>query len=453
MADLIADTVRGLKSAFSFTNDGRYRYPWRGLPNERQHAELIGDGSGNSIVGSAVNWICANGPQAPLTLVRESDDGVPEVIRKHPFLKIARRPTWIPEARRSWYDGRLLQMALLASFTIDGNAYVYKLRSRDTGKILQRWYLPHWLVEPRWPSDRDNTVYISHYEYKPFGVPVELSPDDVEHYRFGIDPENTRKGWSRLKTVLREIMTDEEAARFTASTLVNFGMPGVLISPANLGEKTKPIGPDERLALKEQFIQNFSGDNRGQPMVLSRPATLEQFGFSPEQLQLSALRDVPEERITSALGVRAAVLGLGTGLQGVKVGATMRMEWDMSWKGGLIPTQAIIAEQMREQLLPEYVTDAELEDLTPYFDYARAGVLHEERMANATYWALLARAGGAKRSEFRAGVGLRVDPDGKDDVYMPSPGVELVDPAMEAPGAESDEGETVPPSEEEEVAA
>ena len=429
MPGLVAETIRDIKR-LAFPSDGRYALPFRpGLPNERNYRDLVGDGSHNSIVAAAVNWVVRNGPSAPLVLVREEEEGVPIVIRRHPFLTTWRRPTWIPEERRSWYGGRELLMAILASFTIDGNAYVYKVRSQ-TGEVVQRWYIPQWLIEPRWPQERGNRVFISHYEYRPFGVPVELDPADVDHFRFGLDPQNTRKGLSPIASVFRELGIDEEASRFTASVLINFGMPGVLISPANLGDKTKTMDENARLALKEQFIQNFSGDRRGEPMVLSRPAQLEQFGFSPKDLELSALRDVPEERVSAVMGIPAAVLGLGTGLQGVKVGATMRVNWDMAWKGNLIPTQAMLAEQMWAQSLPEFIEDDnELDATMPFFDYTRAGVLHEERMANASYWATLARAGVARRREARAGVALTVSAE--DDVYIPSPGVELVSPEAE----------------------
>jgi hypothetical protein len=33
------------------------------------------------------------------------------------------------------------------------------------------------------------------------------------HFRFGLDPDDPRKGYSPLKSVLREVFTDDEAAR------------------------------------------------------------------------------------------------------------------------------------------------------------------------------------------------------------------------------------------------
>jgi hypothetical protein len=47
---------------------------------------------------------------------------------------------------------------------------------------------------------------------------------------------------------------------------------------------------------------------------MSTDSRVEQFGFSPEQMNLSSLRDVPEERIAAVIGVPPILAGLGAGL-------------------------------------------------------------------------------------------------------------------------------------------
>jgi hypothetical protein len=59
-------------------------------------------------------------------------------------------------------------------------------------------------------------------------------------------------------------------------------------------------------------------------MRLTGGTTAMQLGFAPRDLDLSALRNVAEERVCAALGVPAAVVGFGTGLEQTKLGATMR---------------------------------------------------------------------------------------------------------------------------------
>src|SRR5690606_40896371 len=74
---------------------------------------------------------------------------------------------------------------------------------------------------PRRSSD------LSYYDYRPIGggPAVRLPVRDVVHFRQdALDPDNPRKGLSKLRTLLREVWTDEEAANFSASILHNMGV-------------------------------------------------------------------------------------------------------------------------------------------------------------------------------------------------------------------------------------
>ena len=51
------------------------------------------------------------------------------------------------------------------------------------------------------------------------------------HFRFGIDPLNDRLGISPLRTALRELYSDAQASRWTATALENMAMPGLILSP------------------------------------------------------------------------------------------------------------------------------------------------------------------------------------------------------------------------------
>ena len=56
-------------------------------------------------------------------------------------------------------------------------------------------------------------------------------PKDMIHFRDGIDPENPLIGISKLRTLLREIYTDERAAQWVASLLTKQAVPGLIIAP------------------------------------------------------------------------------------------------------------------------------------------------------------------------------------------------------------------------------
>ena len=67
--------------------------------------------------------------------------------------------------------------------------------------LVEYWWAPQWTVEPK----GDEKTFITHYEYQPGTEPQVILPEDVIHFRFGLDADNPRKGRSQLKSVLREV--------------------------------------------------------------------------------------------------------------------------------------------------------------------------------------------------------------------------------------------------------
>lgn len=349
----IADLLRPLLGKQLGDDTGFVPANWEqlqamGLPHETDYRALIGDGSGASIVGAIVNWMQRTFPEAPLQLLRPNreEGGEPQSIHHHPMLERIEEPN-------PYYDDSVLWMGTLLSWVVDGNAYWLKVRSA-AGRVVQLWYTPHFAIAPKAPLDR--SAFLSHYEYRPGnGQLFDIRPEDVMHFRFGLDPWNTLKGRSPLKEQLRELYSDEEAARFSAALLRNLGVPGLVITP---GENTDLSRQEDRDALKKAVEERTGGSNRGKPLVLSAAVKVEAFGFSPEQMNLRDLRAIPEERVTAALGIPAAVVGLGVGLTQTKVGATMKELRELAVEQTLVPTWRIFGKQLKRGLLPDFQADA-----------------------------------------------------------------------------------------------
>src|SRR5690606_31997656 len=98
---------------------------------------------------------------------------------------------------------------------LDGNAYWVKVKN-EAGGVLELWYVPHWLIEPKATRDSTGQTFITHYEYRVDGQVLAVERDEIVHFRYGLDPHNPRKGMSPLASVLREVFTDDEAANFSA---------------------------------------------------------------------------------------------------------------------------------------------------------------------------------------------------------------------------------------------
>jgi phage portal protein BeeE len=185
--------------------------------------------------------------------------------------------------------------------------------------------------------------------------------------------DDPRKGYSPLKSVLREVFTDDEAANFTASLLKNMGVPGVVVSP----EKGVTLNDGDAEETKAYVKANFTGDKRGEALVMTGATKVEQFGFSPEQLTLKELRRIPEERVSAVTGVPAIVAGLGAGLDRSTF-TNYAEAREAAYEQAIIPTQTLLGEEVWFQLLPDFEARTR-SGWKAGFDLSNVRVLQEDR--------------------------------------------------------------------------
>lgn len=383
----------------------------------------------NSIVEAVLSWICRTFPEAPVQVRMPNKQGDMEPVRNHEMTRLIRRPT-------PYYSGVIAQMAMLVDWYVDGNAYQLKLRNGQKKPI---WlpYVPYWMMEPK-GEDRGATIdtFITHYEYSPYsGSKFRVEAEDVLHFRHGIDPDNPRKGKGKFKTLLREIMTDAEAANFTASLLHNMGVPGLVISPSK--ESTDyEISPEEAEATKDYVKENLTGDNRGSAMVFRGPVTMSQFGFNPDEMNLRDLRKIPEERISGVVGIAAIVAGLGAGLDRSTF-ANFEEARQAAYEENIIPTQRIFAADYEIQLVPDFEPNPDIVEV--YYDTSGVRVLQEDKNKESERLAKQYDSGIILRSEARSKLGY--DAVTADEVFKSSLSVEyvtrdnvpLAEPILDAP--------------------
>lgn len=397
-----------LRAAFKALTDLRFpsspQWSWS-WPLQRSAVDVarVGNGAGSSAVQSCLQWICRTFPEAPLIVQQRDRQGDWQTRPEHPLAALWERPN-------PFYSGPQLWSALLGDFVTDGNAYLLKRRS-GMNKPVELWWLPQRLVEPRWPDD--GSVFISHYEYKPDGSRiVRYEPDELVHFRWGFDDQNTRKGRSPLKTVLGEVYTDDEAARFSAALLTNLGVPGVVISPKD-GEAQ--MTEDQALSLKANFAQKFGGDRRGEPLVSQGALDISVLSFSPDQMNLRDMRQVPEERISAVLGVPAIVAGLGAGLSRSTY-ANFHEAREAAYESGIIPLQRLLLAELNTQLLPDFVDGRQARGWRVAFDNSQVRVLQEDQDSLYQRMDTAVRGGWVKVADARRAVGLPVTP--ADEVYL-----------------------------------
>jgi len=213
--------------------------------------------------------------------------------------------------------------------------------------------------------------------------------------------------------------------------LKNGGVPGLVISPT-----AKDAWVDDISLEKKRVQEEFSGLRRGNVMVMRGPTRVEQFGFDASKIDLSVLREIPEERVTALLGIPAAVVGFGTGLQQTKVGATMAEMRAMAYEDCIIPMQQLWSDEWDLQLLPEFEEQPEL--FRMIFDLSGVRVLRDDEGKKSERLTRQLSAGGITLAEWREQLGYDAKPE--HDIYYLSMATVVV------PAAQIGRQEEIPPA-------
>ena len=411
----------------------------------RDYVAEVGDGRGNAIVSACVRKIVRTFPEAPATVYARATgagtSGTPQWDPQpdHALQTLLERPN-------PFYSGLALWAGTLGDYVLTGNAYWIKARSQAE-RTVELWWVPSALIEPRWPeTDQDGagTTFISHYEYRVGGREYRLRPDEVVHFRDGLDPENVRKGLSPLASLFREIATDNAAANWTASLLRNLGVPGVVLSPGDDAEVTQ----EEAALIKADFAQRFGGDRLGEPLVMTSRTNVSVLAFNPQQMVLRELRQITEERISAVFGTPAVVVGLGAGLARSTYANMAEAREDL-YESLLVPLQRALAADLGVQLVPDFGDPTRLR---VGFDLSQVRVLQEDQNALHERARADLLAGAVTLNEARAQLGADPAPEG-DVYYLPST-VTPTDPAdlLAPPEPEPAPAPALPAPEEEEEA-
>jgi len=351
-------------------------------------------GDGNSAVYACLQLIATALQEAPFRVYRVTPDEYVEAPPS-PLSDLLARPNPAMTLRT-------MVAYLSTSLHVDGNAYWRKLRAGDpeTGNVVELWPIAPSRIEP--VTRNGSSDFISFYRYTSGGGrPEEISTANIVHFRYGLDDADHRKGSSPLRRLLREISSDEQATRYADRLLANLAVAGLALTwdkDANAGKHLSQAEADE---LKVRVGAAYGGDNVGAVAVLSPGATLSQLGFSPEQMDLRVLHQVPEERIAAVLGVPAAVVGLGAGLEHSIYNNVKQAEEHFTERK-LAPLWNDIGDVLTLSLVPDFTSDRTVRIEA---DTSDVRALQDDEDALATRLQTLVAAGILTADEARAEIG------------------------------------------------
>ena len=359
----------------------------------------------NSAVVNTLAWVQRNFGQARLQLEREKmvkGKKQEEEITEHPFLDLINNPN-------DSYGYHALWSGTLLSYHLDGNAYWIKVRNaRGLGVPTALWYEPHWSIKPHFPAD--GSAFIDYYERNINGFTQKIPPENVVHFRNGLNPANSRYGLAPLKASLLQIYTDEEVSMWVAALCRNMAIPGVVISP----DQSISLGKNSEKAeqIKQTWKRKFGGDNRGEPLILDFKGTISTLGFNPSDMDFTAISNKAESRISGAMGVPAIVAGLSVGMDASTYNNLANLK-KSAFEECLEPCWESFECDLERQLLPDFTNDP---SICVEFETKHIRALQENETERQDRERKNFECGAMTLNEFRACINL--DPDPLGDYYL-----------------------------------
>ncbi len=360
----------------------------------------------NSAVYACLKELASAFQEAPLRVSRHGADGTEAWLDGHPVMELLADPH--PSLSQAEVNGWVA-----FTLNVNGNAYLRKIRDRS-GRVVQLWPVSPTVLQPETTEpDRAAGVFISHYVLdQGSGRREELPVGDVVHFRLDVDDADHRLGMAPLRRLIREIASDEEATRFTDAVLKNTGVTSLAV--------TVPPGPvltqEQAEQVRDRLQESLTGANRGRVAVVGNGGTVQQLGFSPEQLNLKEAHYIPETRIGAVTGVPPTLINLASGLEH-SIYNNVRQGQEHFYEQTINPLWRVVAATYTKQLLwVDYSADKAVRFR---YDTTNVRALQEDQDALFARYSVAVEKGWVTKDEARAAVGLEPLPNGLGEAKDP----------------------------------
>jgi hypothetical protein len=423
---LLSDAMKAARAVSSvpfqgYGSDGRVdtrgMYDWQmydsfeSTDKKINYARELEDFGLSRMVAAATRWVGKNLNDARFQVVQLDNDNKESEIVDHELAALFKRPN-------EYYGGAALLRGIALSWILKAAAYVLVLKSR-AGRPVELWYEPHWTIRAVWPLDGSD--FISHYEILRNGRWIPFDKDDdtrsVFVIRDGIDMAS-RGGIQTLESVIKDILTDEQFAKFT----VQLGKYG-LVQPTvfSIGDKDRPF--DGNIADVDNLIQRRIAS--GKPIVSNDSVKTESVGLDYSKIGLGEIREFSESAFCSVVGISAESLRFSVAGKHATYN-NIREHRLADYQDYIKPLHALIAEEAERQLLPDFPSKGRARC---QWDYSKVEILQPNKSDD---WKRIEGAYRARiidQAEAREGIGYKFK-DEQDrskyvDVYYPVPSASI----------------------------
>ena len=296
------------------------------------YAALNGNILKNSAVQSCLNALIRAWPESYPCVKKEQGEKKVKVP-EHPLQEILQSPN-------SAYDDTVLWAGTITDFWVDGNAYWGM--NRDAAGLREFVYIPQACLTPK-RNEGSRNPGPDYYDYYQNGAYRKVKPEDLVHFRFGVNPFNDLEGLSPWASVDREVYSDNEAINYVNSMLKNHGAAWIIAAPKHPeGYFTDPTG------VKTKIEAHTAGDNRYRALVMDGAT---EFTFPPPMKDTGpdALRRTPETRIAALAGLPPIWVGFMAGLERSTYSNTEQAEKD-AWRT-IVAVQRMMGRQLTRQTI------------------------------------------------------------------------------------------------------
>lgn len=296
--------------------------------------------SKNSIVAMCITALSFTFGEPPL-LVWDGEGDDAEQLPDHPLRQLLKRPNTLMGEDELW-------QYTICYLALGGNAY-WSCPLNAAGTPVEAWPYHAGQIRPI-PG---GPTWIKGYEFhEANGEWEEIDPEKylVVHFKWPLpDPSQPWLAQPPLRAVASAVDTDNECDRYLYALLKNDAIPRTMVKQA----PDRYMTPEEVQRAKAQFRERYSGDNRGDVIIMEAGASVERLSLNLEELAFDALRKVPEARIAGALRVPPIIVGLNVGLDQATYSnyGQARLAYTQDT---LVPLWRLMASEVQSALAPAF---------------------------------------------------------------------------------------------------
>ena len=227
----------------------------------------------------------------PFKVMRERDGGEDEEVEDHPITKLLYNPA--PDM--TWDH---LCAALVSHLELAGRAFVEIVRDKYGPAQLYPLLPNHVEVKV------DPKEGVKEFVYTPNASPIALQRKDVLWVRY-FDPLDPYGGVGGMLPGWVSNMLDRHGREWNAAFFKRSATPDVLLMT------DKPIPPDERKRMAEEWLGRHKGTEKGRGVsVLPYGMKVEPFTASHREIQFERLMKMSREEIHAVFKVPPVLSGL-----------------------------------------------------------------------------------------------------------------------------------------------